>query len=69
LAKISALKIESFQNFVTIFKILAKIKIGEHSICNFLTNFWGGGREIAQEGGEILPKVSPKLKAYFGKIL
>jgi len=28
--------------------------------CNFTTNFFGGG-EIAQEGGEILPKVSQKL--------
>jgi len=26
-----------------------------------------GAREIAQEGGEILPKVSPKLKAKFGE--
>jgi len=34
--------------------------IGEHSICNFSTNLFGG-REMAQEGGEILQKVSPKL--------
>jgi len=34
--------------------------IGEHSISNFSTNFFGG-RVIAQEGGEIFLKVSPKL--------
>jgi len=35
--------------------------IGEHSICNFSTNFYGGGRKIAKEGDEILPKVSPNV--------
>jgi len=34
--------------------------IGEHSICNFSTNFLGG-REIDQEGGKILPKVFSEL--------
>jgi len=36
-------------------------------ICDFRTNFFGvgGGRELAQEGGEILPKVSPKLLSKF----
>jgi len=29
-------------------------------MCNFSTNFLGG-REIAREGGEIMPKVSLKL--------
>jgi len=28
---------------------------------SFLNYFGGGGREIAEEGGEILPKESPKL--------
>jgi len=64
-----ALKIESFRNFATIFKISANIviskfdkneNIGNHSICNFSTNL-SGNREIAQEGGEILPKVLPNL--------
>jgi len=33
-------------------------------MCNFSRNFLGG-REIAQEGGEILPKVSPQLSSTF----
>jgi len=51
----------------TILKNLTQNKnIGEQSIFNFSTNyFWGGGREIAQEGDETLPKVSPKLSATF----
>jgi len=73
-----ALKIESFQNFDTIFTILAKKlyiqkvdkneNIGERSICNFSTIFWGG-RVVAQERGEILPKVSPKFRQNFAKRL
>jgi len=72
-AKFLALKIESFRNFGTIFKILAKIvisnfdkneNIGEHSICNFGTNFLGGRqgnsserrRNIAKSLGKILGK-------------
>jgi len=46
----------SFQNF--------NKNVEEHSICNFSIIFWGG-REIAQKGGKILPKVSPKLQAKF----
>jgi len=43
----------SFQN-------VNKSKIfGEHGICHFSSNFFGG-REIAQEGGEVLPKILPK---------
>jgi len=58
-AKISAVNIESFRNFATIFKIWAKTVISkfgqnenfvEHSKCNFSTNL-GGGREIGKEGG------------------
>jgi len=37
--------------------------VGEHSISNFSTNFFGG-REIAQEGGEIL-----NFRQNFGNIL
>jgi len=67
-------KIESFQNFAKIFQNSAKNVIlkfwpkwtfCEHSICNFSTNFFWGGREIAQEWGEILSKVSPKHYAQF----
>jgi len=61
-AKIS-LKIEPFRNLATIFyfqNLYKNENIGEHSICNFSTIFLGG-REIAQEGGEILQKVMPKL--------
>jgi len=62
----SVLKIEYFKNFTTFKKNLPKMQIqnfcknediGEHSICNFSTNLFGG-REIAQRGGEILRKVS-----------
>jgi len=38
------------------FKVLTKIKILEYIICNLSTNFFGG-KEIAQEKGEILLKV------------
>jgi len=31
------------------------------SIVYVISQLFLGGREIAQEGGEILPKVSPKL--------
>jgi len=40
----------------------------EQSICHFKLIFWGG-REIAQEGGEMLLKFSPKLEARFWKKL
>jgi len=33
----------------------------EHSLCNFSTNFFGGGREVAQGGNKILPKVLAKF--------
>jgi len=35
--------------------------MGEHSLVHVISQqiFWG--REIAQEGGEILPNVSPKV--------
>jgi len=72
-----ALKIESFQNFATIFIISAKNfkfqnfakfeNVGGHNIFNFSTTFLRG-REIAQDGDETLPKVLPKLEAKFGKI-
>jgi len=34
--------------------------IGEYGTCHFSTYFFGG-REIAQGGGKIQPKVSPKV--------
>jgi len=40
--------------------------IGEHSVCNFSTKFFGG-REFALGRGEILPKVSPKVSPKFLK--
>jgi len=44
---------------------LTKIKILESIVyVSYQLIFWGG-REIAQEGGEILEKVSEKLKAKF----
>jgi len=41
--------------------------IGEHSIYVTSQLIFLGAREVAQEGGEILPKVSPKHN--FGKIM
>jgi len=74
-AKMSALKIESFRNSATIFTISAKIvnskfrqkwKYRRVLIVYIISQLiFLGGREIAQEGGEILPKVSPKLQAQF----
>jgi len=59
-AKISAQKIEYFQNFGTIFTILTKTEISEKIVFVISQLIFLGGREIAQEGGKILPKVSPK---------
>jgi len=44
------------------FKLFTKMKISE-SVVYVISQIIFGGREIAQEGGKILPKVSPKLKA------
>jgi len=69
-AKISALKIESFQNFATNFqnfdkncnfKLFIKMKISESIVYVISQQKFVGGREIAQKGDEILPKVLPKL--------
>jgi len=50
--------IEHFsKNFL---KILTKMNIGEHSICK-IENIFFGGKEVAQEGGEIFTNVYPKL--------
>jgi len=43
------------------FKILTKIKISERIVYVISQIIFLGGREIAQEGSERLPKVSPKL--------
>jgi len=69
-AKISALKIESCHNIQNFgkncnFKILSKMKILESIVYVISQLMFLGGREIAQEGGEIFPKVSPKLYAKF----
>jgi len=77
-ATISALKIESFRNFATIFKISAKIVIsnfdknentGEHSICNFSTYYFGGQgnsserwRNIAESFAKTLGKIGRMLR-------
>jgi len=45
------------------------MKISESLVYLFSQLTFLGGREIVQEGGEIFPKVSPKFKAKFGKIL
>jgi len=37
------------------------MKISESVVYVISQLFFWGGREIAQEGGKILPKVSPKL--------
>jgi len=41
--------------------------IGQHSICNFSIKKFGG-REITQEGGEILQKFRRNFRHKFGKI-
>jgi len=71
--KILALKIESFRNFATIFKItviskfVKNVNIGAHTVVYIyvtsqLIFFWG--REIAEGGSEIL-----RLAESFGLIL
>jgi len=70
-----ALKIESFLNFASIFKISAKIaiskfeteiKISESKVGLYVISLliFLRVREIAQEGGKIM-KVSPKLRQHF----
>jgi len=44
---------------------LTKIKISERIVYVIFQQIFFGGREIAQERGEILPKVSPILYAKF----
>jgi len=54
------------------FKILTKIKIPESTVYVISQLvFWGKGKEIAEERGNILPKVSPCFaeRQNFGKIL
>jgi len=76
-----ALKIEFFQNLATILKISAKLrfqnfgkkrKISEIIVYVISQLLFWGGREIAQEGGDILRNASPKLRLNlrqnFGKI-
>jgi len=46
------------------FKILTKMKILE-SIVYVISQLFFWGKEITRGGGEILPKVLPKLKAKF----
>jgi len=64
--KISALKIESFRYVATILKIMANILISKMKLLDSIVYvisqvIFFGVREIAQGGGEIMPKVSPKV--------
>jgi len=70
-----AQKIKYILNFAAIFKISAKIIISkcwqnentrEHSTVYVISQLiFLRGREIAQAGGKILPKVLPKFQAKF----
>jgi len=78
ITKISDQKIESFQNFATTltisakgfnFKIMTKMEISECIVYVISKLIFLGGREITQEGGKILTKVSLKVRHNFGNIL
>jgi len=76
-SKISALKIETYRNLATIFensgknynfKILTKLILLENIlyICNFSTNFLGGGHRNSSEKRR---NIAESLDKSFGKIL
>jgi len=65
--------LKSFRNIQNLdencyFKIVRKMEISESIVYVVFQLIFLGGREIAQERGEILPKVSPFAKT-LGKIL